>query len=169
MGKIAQKSGTIKGILLHQGESNNGASDWCGKVAEVYKRICYYLGLDPDKTPLLAGETLYKDQGGSCYWHNQAALPNLKKTVPNSYVISAKDIPGNGKDPWHFSAEGYRILGKRYAEQMLKLLPKPTGIEEVEVAKEGAKNTIYFNLQGQRVNEPKKGEIYIKDGKKIIK
>ncbi|MBO4482476.1 MAG: hypothetical protein J5735_01555, partial [Prevotella sp.] len=41
--------------------------------------------------------------------------------------------------------------------------------EEVEVAKEGAKNTIYFNLQGQRVNEPKKGEIYIKDGKKIIK
>ena len=54
------------------------------------------------------------------------------------------------------------MLGKRYAEQMLKLLPKPTGIEEVEVAKEGAKNTIYFNLQGQRVNEPKKGEIYIR-------
>lgn len=169
MGKIAQKSGTIKGILLHQGESNNGASDWCGKVAEIYKRICYYLGLDPDKTPLLAGETLYKDQGGACYLHNQAALPNLKKAVPNSYVISAKDIPGNGKDPWHFSAEGYRMLGKRYAEQMLKLLPKPTGIEEVETAKEDAKNTIYFNLQGQRVNEPKKGEIYIVNNKKIIK
>ena len=85
--------------------------------------------------------------------HNQAALPNLKKAVPNSYVISAKDIPGNGKDHWHFSAEGYRMLGKRYAEQMLKLLPKPTGIEDVETAKEDAKNTIYFNLQGQRVNK----------------
>lgn len=169
MGKIAQKSGTIKGILLHQGESNNGASDWCGKVAEVYKRICYYLGLDPDKTPLLAGETLYKNQGGDCSLHNQAALPNLKKAVPNSYVISAKDIPGNGKDHWHFSAEGYRMLGKRYAEQMLKLLPKPTGIEEVEITKENAKNAIYFNLQGQRVNEPKKGEIYISNGKKVIK
>ena len=170
MGKIAQQSGTIKGILLHQGESNNGAADWCSKVAEVYKRICYYLGLDPDKTPLLAGETLYKNQGGSCYLHNQTALPNLKKSVPNSYVISAKDIPGNGKDAWHFSAEGYRILGKRYAEQMLKLLPKPTGIEEIEeVAKEGAKNTIYFNLQGQRVNEPRKGEIYIVNGKKVVK
>ena len=146
-----------------------GASDWCGKVAEVYKRICYYLGLDPDKTPLLAGETLYKNQGGDCSLHNQAALPNLKKAVPNSYVISAKDIPGNGKDHWHFSAEGYRILGKRYAEQMLKLLPKPTGIEEVEITKENAKNAIYFNLQGQRVNEPKKGEIYISNGKKVIK
>ena len=171
MGKIAQQSGTIKGILLHQGESNNGASDWCDKVAEVYKRICYYLGLDPEQTPLLAGETLYKDQGGDCSWHNVAALPNLKKAVPNSYVISAKGIPGNGKDPWHFSAEGYRQFGKRYAEQMLKLLPEATGIEEVEVAKEGAKNTVYFNLQGQRVNknELEKGKIYIVNNKKVIK
>ena len=169
MGRIAQKKGTIKGILLHQGESNNGASDWCDKVAEIYKRICYYLGLDPEQTPLLAGETLYKDQGGACYWHNQAALPKLKKAVPNSYVISAKDIPGNGKDAWHFSAEGYRMFGKRYAEQMLKLLPQATGIEEVEASKEGAKNAIYYNLQGQRVNTPRKGEIYIKDGRKILK
>ncbi len=171
MGKIAQKKGTIKGILLHQGESNNGASDWCDKVAEIYKRICYYLGLDPEQTPLLAGETLYKDQGGACYWHNQAALPKLKKAVPNSYVISAKDIPGNGKDAWHFSAEGYRMFGKRYAEQMLKLLPQATGIEEIEAAKEGAKNAIYYNLQGQRVNknELEKGKIYIVNNKKIIK
>lgn len=169
MAKIAQQSGTIKGILLHQGESNNGAADWCGKVAEVYKRICYYLGLDPEKTPLLAGETLYADQGGACSWHNQAALPKLKKAVPNSYVISAKGLPGNKKDSFHFSAEGYRQFGKRYAEQMLKLLPEATGIEEVEASKEGAKNTVYFNLQGQRVNTPRKGEIYIKDGKKILK
>ena len=171
MGKIAQKKGTIKGILLHQGESNNGASDWCGKVAEVYKRICYYLGLDPEQTPLLAGETLYQNQGGGCSWHNVAALPNLKKAVPNSYVISAKDIPGNGKDAWHFSAEGYRMFGKRYAEQMLKLLPEATGIEEVEASKEGAKSTVYFNLQGQRVskNELEKGKIYIVNNKKIVK
>lgn len=171
MAKIAQKSGTIKGILLHQGESNNGALDWCDKVAEVYKRICYNLGLDPEKTPLLAGETLYQNQGGACYWHNQTALPKLKNAIPNSYVISAKDLPGNGKDPFHFSAEGYRTFGKRYAEQMLKLLPEATGIEEVEVTKEDAKNAIYFNLQGQRVNENEleKGQIYISNGKKVIK
>ena len=171
MAKIAQQSGTIKGILLHQGESNNGASDWCDKVAEVYKRICYKLGLNPEETPLLAGETLYQNQGGACYWHNQAALPKLKKAIPNSYVISAKDIPGNGKDAWHFSAEGYRMFGKRYAEQMLKLLPEATGIEEVEASKEDAKNTVYFNLQGQRVNknELEKGKIYIVNNKKIVK
>ena len=171
MAKIAQKSGTIKGILLHQGESNNGASDWCDKVAEVYKRICYNLGLDPEKTPLLAGETLYQNQGGACYWHNQTALPKLKNAIPNSYVISAKDLPGNGKDPFHFSAEGYRTLGKRYAEQMLKLLPEATGIEEVKTVEADNKNTLYFSLQGQKVNknELEKGQIYISNGKKVIK
>ena len=61
------------------------------------------------------------------------------------------------------------MFGKRYAEQMLKLLPQATGIEEVEASKEGAKNAIYYNLQGQRVNTPRKGEIYIKDGRKILK
>ncbi len=128
MGKLAQKKGTIKGILLHQGESNNGESDWCEKVGKVYTRICYALGLNPAETPLLAGETLYADQGGACSWHNTAALPHLKEYVTNSYVISAKDLPGNGKDSFHFSAAGYRTLGKRYAEQMYKLLPESTGI-----------------------------------------
>ena len=32
MAKIAQQTGVIKGILLHQGESNNGQQDWPKKV-----------------------------------------------------------------------------------------------------------------------------------------
>lgn len=165
MGKLAQKKGTIKGILLHQGESNNGESDWCEKVGKVYTRICYALGLNPAETPLLAGETLYADQGGACSWHNTAALPHLKEYVTNSYVISAKDLPGNGKDSFHFSAAGYRTLGKRYAEQMYKLLPESTGISKVEAS--SRKNCAIYNLQGQRVAKMKKGQIYIVNGKKI--
>lgn len=165
MGKLAQKKGTIKGILLHQGESNNGESDWCEKVGKVYTRICYALGLNPAETPLLAGETLYADQGGACSWHNTAALPHLKEYVTNSYVISAKDLPGNGKDSFHFSAAGYRTLGKRYAEQMYKLLPESTGISKVETS--SRKDCAIYNLQGQRVAKMKKGQIYIVNGKKI--
>ena len=165
MGKLAQKKGTIKGILLHQGESNNGESDWCEKVGKVYTRICYALGLNPAETPLLAGETLYADQGGACSWHNTAALPHLKEYVTNSYVISAKDLPGNGKDSFHFSAAGYRTLGKRYAEQMYKLLPESTGISKVEAS--SRKDCAIYNLQGQRVAKMKKGRIYIVNGKKI--
>ena len=165
MGKLAQKKGTIKGILLHQGESNNGESDWCEKVGKGYTRICYALGLNPAETPLLAGETLYADQGGACSWHNTAALPHLKEYVTNSYVISAKDLPGNGKDSFHFSAAGYRTLGKRYAEQMYKLLPESTGISKVEAS--SRKDCAIYNLQGQRVAKMKKGQIYIVNGKKI--
>ena len=95
----------------------------------------------------------------------------LSLRIPNSYVISAKDLPGNGKDSFHFSAEGYRTFGKRYAEQMLKLLPEATGIEEVKTVEADNKNTLYFSLQGQKVNknELEKGQIYISNGKKVIK
>lgn len=168
MGKLAQKKGTIKGILLHQGESNNGESDWCEKVGKVYTRICCALGLNPAETPLLAGETLYADQGGACSWHNIAALPHLKEYVPNSYVISAKDLPGNGKDPFHFSAAGYRTLGKRYAEQMYKLLPESTGIATIQTSSSLTNSSAIYNLQGQRVAKMVKGQIYIIKGKKVI-
>ena len=168
MGKLAQKKGTIKGILLHQGESNNGESDWCEKVGKVYTRICYALGLNPAETPLLAGETLYADQGGACSWHNTAALPHLKEYVTNSYVISAKDLPGNGKDPFHFSAAGYRTLGKRYAEQMYKLLPESTGIATIQTSSSLTNSSAIYNLQGQRVTKMVKGQIYIIKGKKVI-
>ena len=168
MGKLAQEKGTIKGILLHQGESNNGESDWCEKVGKVYTRICYALGLNPAETPLLAGETLYADQGGACSWHNTAALPHLKEYVTNSYVISAKDLPGNGKDSFHFSAAGYRTLGKRYAEQMYKLLPESTGIATIQTSSSLTNSSAIYNLQGQRVTKMVKGQIYIIKGKKVI-
>lgn len=168
MGKLAQQVGTIKGILLHQGESNNGASDWCEKVSKVYKRLCYYLGLNPAETPLLAGETLYENQGGGCSWHNVAALPHLKEWVPNSYVISADGIPGNGQDAWHFSAAGYRELGKRYGQQMLEILnTQADGVEEVK--SETVKSEGIYTLDGQKLSARPQHGIFIENGKKIIK
>ena len=35
--KIAQKYGVIKGVLLHQGEANNGDSNWPRKVKKIYQ------------------------------------------------------------------------------------------------------------------------------------
>ena len=167
MGKIAQKTGTIKGILLHQGESNNSQPDWAQKVAKVYKRICYNLGLDPAKTPLLAGEMLYQDKGGVCWGHNVNSLPLLKAAVPNSYVISAKGLPGNGVDAFHFNAAGYRELGKRYAEQMLQLLPEYQPETMVTTVTDQTTQKVFYNLQGQKVNKLIKGQIYVSEGKKV--
>ena len=119
MAKLAQKDGVIKGILLHQGESNSNDSLWAQKVKGVYDNLMKDLNLDPNKTPLLAGETVNADQQGICAGMN-AIIATLPQTLPNSYVISSAGC-ADGPDNLHFSAAGYRELGKRYAEKMLSL------------------------------------------------
>jgi len=120
MAKLAQQAGVIKGILLHQGESNTNDSTWPGKVKVVYDNLMNDLHLDPAATPLLAGETVNADQGGVCASMNKI-IATLPQTIPNAYII-----PSNGctdaPDNLHFNAEGYRALGARYADKMLSLL-----------------------------------------------
>jgi hypothetical protein len=119
MAKIAQKDGMIKGILLHQGESNTGDTLWTKKVKIVYDNLMKDLNLNPKNVPLLAGETVNADQGGICASMN-IIIATLPKTVPNSYVISSSGCTV-AKDNLHFDAAGYRELGKRYSEKMLSL------------------------------------------------
>ena len=120
LAKIAKRQGVIKGILLHQGETNNGDKNWPSRVKTVYYDILNDLGLKAEDVPLLVGETVQKDQGGSC-WEHIAIVDNIAKTIPTAYAISSKDCPQRG-DGLHFTAEGYRKLGKRYADMMLSLL-----------------------------------------------
>ena len=119
MAKIAQKDGMIKGILLHQGESNTGDTLWTKKVKIVYDNLMKDLNLNPKNVPLLAGETVNADQGGICASMN-TIIATLPKTIPNSYVISSSGCTV-AKDNLHFDAAGYRELGKRYADKMLSL------------------------------------------------
>lgn len=120
MAKLAQKDGVIKGILLHQGESNSNDSLWTRKVKGVYDNLMKDLNLDPKNVPLLAGETVNADQNGICAGMN-TIIATLPQTLPNSYVISSAGC-ADGPDNLHFSVAGYRELGKRYAEKMLSIL-----------------------------------------------
>ncbi len=120
MSKLAQKDGIIKGILLHQGESNTGDTEWPLKVKSVYDNLINDLNLNPESVPLLAGELVGKNEGGACASMN-SIIATLPETLPNSYVISAEGCPAK-PDHLHFTAEGYRLLGKRYGEKMLSLL-----------------------------------------------
>ena len=121
MAKEAQKVGVIKGILLHQGCSNNGDSNWPNMVKKIYNDMLSDLGLGTDSVPLFVGETLYQNQGGSCYAHN-TQVARMPSVIKNSYVVSSDGCPGNGNDPWHFNAWGYRVLGSRYAAEALYTL-----------------------------------------------
>ena len=120
MAKAAQKDGVIKGILLHQGESNPGDNEWPNKVKGIYDNIIKDLNLKPEEVAFLAGETVNEDQGGACAGFNKI-MAKLPETLPNSYVISSAGCECNN-DHMHFSSAGSRKFGKRYGEQMLKVL-----------------------------------------------
>lgn len=122
MAKLAQKDGVIKGILIHQGESNTNDSLWTKKVKLVYDNLMKDLKLNPKKIPLLAGELVSADQGGACASMN-SIIATLPQIIPNSHVISSEGCPSIS-DHLHFTAEGYRILGKRFGEKMLGILNK---------------------------------------------
>ncbi len=117
LAKIAQKSGVIKGILLHQGETNNCDQTWPSKVKKIYEDMLADLGLDAKDVPLLVGELGQKDQNAACWGHN-AIIDNIAATIPTAHVVSSKDCPLQS-DRLHFTAEGYRMFGKRYADVML--------------------------------------------------
>ena len=128
MAKLAQKAGVIKGILLHQGESNTKDSLWPQKVKVIYKNLLKDLKLKSKKVPLLAGEVVNADQGGVCASMN-AIIGTLPQAIPTAHVISSAGCT-DSRDNLHFNAAGYRKFGKRYAVQMLSLLGYKT--KEIE-------------------------------------
>lgn len=124
LAKIAKQKGVIKGILLHQGESNTGDREWPNKVKKVYENLLHDLHLKADEVPLLAGELLSAEAGGKCASMN-SIIQTLPATVPTAHIISSADCEGIS-DGLHFSPTGYRKLGKNYAASMLKLLTEAT-------------------------------------------
>lgn len=120
LAKTAKKRGTIKGILLHQGESNTNDQEWPIKVKKIYGDLIQDLSLNPADVPLLAGEVVHADQNGATASVN-SIIQRLPEALPNAYVISSSGIPCN-PDRLHFTSAGLRELGRRYAVQMLNLM-----------------------------------------------
>jgi len=120
MAKIAQKSGVIKGILIHQGCTNNGDPMWPANVKTVYDSLIKDLGLEGQAIPLLVGEVVNNDQGGICASHNDV-IARVPSVIPNAHVISSSGCT-TGFDQLHFDAAGYRELGRRYGQKMLEIL-----------------------------------------------
>ena len=120
MARVAQQSGVIKGILLHQGESNVGDATWPAKVKSVYEQLLSDLNLKTADVPLLAGGLVPADQDGKCASMNPV-IADLPNTIPTAHFVSSDGCEA-APDNLHFSPAGYRELGRRYAEVMLPLL-----------------------------------------------
>lgn len=120
MAELAQKDGVIKGILLHQGESNTNDKEWPHKVKGIYENLLSDLNLKAEDVPLLAGELVNEDQEGACASMNKI-INELPRTISTAQVVSSAGCASR-PDRLHFAPSGYRELGKRYAETMLPLL-----------------------------------------------
>src|SRR4051812_19199957 len=77
---LAQKDGVIKGVLLHQGESNNNDREWPNKVKGIYENLLNDLNLKAEEVPLLAGGLVPADQNGACASMNKI-IAELPKTI----------------------------------------------------------------------------------------
>lgn len=113
--RLAQQSGTIRGILFHQGESDTGSPQWVGKVKTLVSDLRADLNLGD--APFVAGELLYS---GCCRKRHNPLLAQLPQEIHNTRVVSAEGLLG--LDAAHFDLAGQRELGARYGAAMLDLL-----------------------------------------------
>ena len=120
LARKAQKDGVIKGILMHQGETNTGDPKWAGMVKQVYDNLCGDLKLKPEEVPLYAGNIVQAGGKGVCIGCKKQ-IDELPQTLHTAQVISSDDCT-NGPDRLHFDAAGYRELGCRYGEAVARNL-----------------------------------------------
>ena len=123
--RIAQETGVIKGIIVHQGESGPGLSGvaWTDLLKEIYDDMLSDLGLEPNSLPILLGQTW---DGGSGNTGGALASDSvIQNTLPNAWIISSTGCTGRTgnqqPDNVHFGSEGLQLLGTRYGEKMLEL------------------------------------------------
>jgi hypothetical protein len=110
----AQKTGTFKGILWHQGETDYKDNNYLPKLKVLIENLRKDLG-DPN-LPFVAGQINNREGNGKVINDQVARLP---ETVPNTGFVSSEGL--TTQDGWHFDTSGQRLLGKRYAEAMLTL------------------------------------------------
>ena len=109
--KAALKTGKLKGVLWHQGESN---SDNLAGYLDNLKTLIANLRGDFEDTnlPFVAGQINNHAD------FNKEVL-KLPEAVHATAVASAKGLTAT--DRWHFDSKSQLLLGERYAEQMIAL------------------------------------------------
>lgn len=115
--RIAMQQGVLKGMLWHQGESDNDsarAAQYLDKLENMVLRFRKDLQLQ--QLPFVAGEI--------GYFNKTTLINDVINRIPARVALTAV-VPANGLtdkgDQLHFNTASARELGKRYAEKM-KLL-----------------------------------------------
>ncbi|GAB2558867.1 sialate O-acetylesterase [Spirosoma areae] len=120
--KLAQQTGTLHGILWHQGESDSKPE----LVATYEQKLTQLIGrfrqeLTSPAVPVVVGTLgdFYVAKTPSAVQIN-AILRNLPKRDPRVACVDASGLTDKG-DKTHFNAPSARELGRRYAEAITKM------------------------------------------------
>jgi hypothetical protein len=112
--QLAMKRGVLKGILWHQGESDNDsvrAAAYIQKLTILIHRL--RSDLKQPSLPFVAGEIGYFNKTD----HINKVIDQLPGQVAHTAVVSADGLTHKG-DHLHFDTPSARELGKRYATAM---------------------------------------------------
>jgi len=119
--KEAQKTGTLKGLLWHQGEGDSKrASTYLQSLTQLIADL--RKDLDTPQLPFVAGEVYYDAKHKPNTVKINKEISKLPNKVPFTSFVSSAGL--TTMDHTHFDTAGMKLLGKRYAEEMLKLHAK---------------------------------------------
>lgn len=118
----ARETGELKGILWHQGESDSGDDTYLEKLTALIADLRHDLG-EPN-LPFVAGQVFYHPETKANTKRINEQLAKLPGAVPFTGCVMSEGL--TTIDNTHFDAESVRLLGRRYAEEMLRIrLPVP--------------------------------------------
>lgn len=118
--RLAMTSGSLKGILWHQGEADAGAEklasyqDKLVLLVQKFRKVFHQ-----SKLPFIAGELPSFNKLATAF---NVALYAAKKQLTFFEIVSGADLTAM-PDGLHIDAASQRILGKRYAEKMRTVQP----------------------------------------------
>ena len=120
--KAAMQDGVIKGIIWHQGESDSKPEKvkvYQAKLEELIGRFRRDLG--DENLPFVVAELgdFYVAENPNAESINRI-LENIPGIVENTACVDVTGLTHKG-DVLHFNTKSSRELGRRYAEQMIKL------------------------------------------------
>lgn len=114
--KKALKYGVLKGVIWHQGESNSSKHyEYMPKITALIEAL--RKDLNAPNLPFVVGQ-LSPDKPQRNDFNNM--ILELPNEVKNTGVITAEET--STIDSTHFDSSSQRLLGKRYAEALLKLM-----------------------------------------------
>jgi hypothetical protein len=117
---VAQQQGVLKGILWHQGEADRADdATYADSLIELIARL--RKDLNAPNVPFVAGELgTFNPKNRAVTEKFNVMLDGLQGNEKNYACVSSGGLKDRG-DHLHFNTASARMLGKRYAETMLKL------------------------------------------------